>query len=275
MPRPHLIHRCTAILTLVLISSCIARPKDISETRKSTAQQMKKDFSSLGIHKLYVPDFCNSSNTSGAGALFASVFSHSLTDSKDFTVLSRVEAHRFLIQNHWTDCDLSNPDILQKFSSAFGIDSILAGSLVSDNESFSINFVLHDLSGKDLYRLRYSEPLQALTVGMLPAVSPASGWPFFLPGFDGVTFPRVIKMTNPPYTDRARTNHVSGSVLISALVTTEGKVEQARVVQKVDPEVDKVSLETANTWRFKAATAPDGTPVPVRIVFQINFVLYR
>jgi hypothetical protein len=50
---------------------------------------------------------------------------------------------------------------------------------------------------------------------------------------------------------------------------------RARVVQKVDPEVDKVSLDTANTWRFKPATAPDGTPVPVRIVFQINFVLYR
>jgi TonB family protein len=58
------------------------------------------------------------------------------------------------------------------------------------------------------------------------------------------------------------------------LVTTDGKVEQARVVQELDPEMDKISLDTAKTWRFEPAKAPDGTPVAVRVVLEVNFVLY-
>jgi TonB family protein len=264
-----------AILTLLVVHSDLAHSTEISDRRKSTTQQMKKEFSRLGIHKLYIPDFCDSGRVNGPGALFASIFSLWLKDAKDFTVLSRVDVHRFLIENHWTDCDLSNPDALLKLSKEFGVDSILAGRLVPVNKSFSIDFVLRDLSGKELTRLNYSEPFEAQTIGMFPAISAASGWPFVLPGYDGVSLPRAIRMTSPPYTERARAAHISGRVAISAIVTTEGKVEQARVVQKVDPGLDKISLETANTWTFEPAKGPDGTLVPVRIVFEVNFALYQ
>lgn len=187
MPRLHLVCRWTTIIALILTLSAIARPQSIPDSRKSTALQIKKDLSSLGIRKVYVPDFCGSSPASGSGAFFASFFSVLLADAKNFAVLSRVVAHRFLLQNHWTDCDLSDPGILKKFSSEFAIDSILAGSFVPKNDSFSMNFVLFDLSGKELYFMDYNEPFQAGNVGLFPAVSAASGWPFFLPGYERVS----------------------------------------------------------------------------------------
>lgn len=259
----------------MLLTPSFSRATGVSEKRKSAATQMKKEFSRLGIHKLYVPDFCNSSRASGPGVLFASIFSLALKDAKDFTVLSRSDAHNFLVKNKWTDCDLSNPDTLLCFSREFGVDSILTGTMVPADGSFSIDLVLHDLSGKELTRLNYSEPYQAGTVGMFPAISTVSGWPFFLPGYDGVTLPQAIRMTNPAYPQHARTNHISGCVDVSAIVTTEGKIEQARVVQKVEPEMDRVTLETVNGWRFKPAKSADGTSVPVRVVFQINFTLFH
>jgi hypothetical protein len=103
----------------------------------------------------------------------------------------------------------------KKFATEFNIDSILNGELVPEDGSFSMNFVLHDLAGKELFRISYSEPYNAQTVGLFPAVLSTSGWPFFLPGYDGVSFPRAIRMQNPRYSEHARNAHVAGIIMVS------------------------------------------------------------
>lgn len=123
--------------------------------------------------------------------------------------------------------------------------------------------------------MSYSEPCQAQTGGLFPAVFSASAWPFFLPEYDGVSRPKGIRMDNPRYPEHARNSHLSGTIMVSALVGTDGKVTQPRVVQKIDPEMDKICIDTAQNWLFEPAKAADGTPVPVRVVFELNFVLYQ
>jgi TonB family protein len=81
-------------------------------------------------------------------------------------------------------------------------------------------------------------------------------------------------MQNPPYPDKLRSKHVSGTVVISAVVRPDGKIDQARIVQKVDPDLDKVALEGTQGWLFEPAETPDGTRVPVRVSFELNFKLY-
>ena len=64
---------------------------------------------------------------------------------------------------------------------------------------------------------------------------------------------------------------VSGVVLVSALVTANGQIDQARVVQGLDPDIDSVAIDKMQSWRFVPAKSPDGSVIPVRILFELFF----
>jgi TonB family protein len=236
---------------------------------------MIKELSGLGLRTLYVPDSCDSSlRPNTLSSLFAFKFSNLIgKDSKHFAVLSRTEAHRFLLKNRRTDCDLTHTEVLAEFATALGVDSFLFVSVSSDTKSFFVNFSFRDVAGKELLRNSYTEPCDASTLGELPPTAAPSGWPLYFVG-DGITPPKAIRMQNPSYPEKARGKHASGSVIISAVVEPDGKIDQPRVVQRVDPDLDIAALDITRTWLFEPAKTPDGTRVPVRVAFSLNFSVF-
>lgn len=62
-----------------------------------------------------------------------------------------------------------------------------------------------------------------------------------------------------------------GTVVISALVSADGNVEQARVVQKLNSDDDSECLNQLKKWRFEPAKNSDGTPIPLRIGIFFKF----
>ena len=67
---------------------------------------------------------------------------------------------------------------------------------------------------------------------------------------------------------------MSGTVVISALVKPDGKVYDARVIQSLDSDLDKAAVEETKVWLFQPAETLEGTPVPVRVAFELNFRNY-
>jgi TonB family protein len=268
--------RLALILTLLIMPGSVLSTENF-ENRTSTAKHMAKEFSSLGIHAVYVPDFCDGpSRPNARGAFFAATFSEMLSKkAKGFAVVSRKDAHRFLQQNNLTDCDIIRPEILAKFSPEFSVDCILSTNLSFDKDSYSMDFVLRDLSGKELYHSHYSEPHDAGTEAMFPATASSSGWPFYFSALDGVSMPKGVYMPNPPYPGPFPGQRASGVIIISALVTIDGKINEIRVVQSLSPEIDRTAIEKMKTWKFVPANAPDGTPVPVRAPFNLFFSATR
>lgn len=169
--------RLLAIVLLSILPPVAVHAVDINQNRKLVVDNMAQDFSRLGFHKLYVPDSCDSSfHANGVSSFFAYIFSGLLEKNhKDFTVLNRAEAHRFLLKNQWTDCDLMKAEVLTKFVAALGVDSILFVTASSDNNSFSVDFSFRDITGKELLRSSYKEPFEAFTLGYLPPVAAPSG----------------------------------------------------------------------------------------------------
>jgi TonB family protein len=268
------LRRFVVALLLILLPVAV-HAADTIQNRKLVIRQMAQDFSRLGLHKLYVPDSCDGPfHPNDFSSFFAFTFSRMLEkNSKDFAVLNRAEAHRFLLKNQLTDCDLIKAEVLTKFAADLSIDSLLFVVVSSDNNSFSVDFHLRDIAGKELLRSSYKEPFEAFNLGFLPLVAAPSGWPFYI-AEEGITFPKAVRMQNPPYPGQSRSRHVSGTVVISAVVTPDGKIDQARIVHKVDPDLDKAALEATRGWLFEPAKTPDGTRVPVRVPFEINFKLY-
>jgi TonB family protein len=89
-------------------------------------------------------------------------------------------------------------------------------------------------------------------------------------GDSGITAPKPVYQPDAEYTDRARRKKISGSVVVSFVVTREGTVRDAKVARSLDKELDQQALAAVSKWKFEPATK-DGKPVSVRINADMTF----
>jgi len=110
--------------------------------------------------------------------------------------------------------------------------------------------------------------------GLGPGEGGGTGGGAFRAGINGVGLPSCFYMPNPPYSDEARKAKYSGTVLVEAIVTVDGRVTNPRVIKSPGLGLDESTINTLRTWRCKPANGPNGKPVPVQVPFEVTFRLY-
>jgi protein TonB len=73
------------------------------------------------------------------------------------------------------------------------------------------------------------------------------------------------------YPDLARSARVDGTVILEAVVDTNGSVTQLRVVRSV-PLLDQAALDAVRQWRY-APSVYGGRPVSVLLTITVRFTL--
>jgi len=109
-------------------------------------------------------------------------------------------------------------------------------------------------------------------------VKPEQPWPppgVYRAGGE-VSTPKVTKQVPPNYSPAAMTAKVEGSVLMEAVVLTDGTVGEVRVIVSLDKErgLDDVAADSVKKWLFIPGKR-DGVPVPVIVEVQMAFSLHR
>jgi TonB family protein len=246
--------------------------------RDAIIERLAKGIASTGVHRIYIPDFPDSSGQpSGPGALLAATFSHLLAGrAKRFSTLDRAQAHSYLLKHNLTDYALAEPSNQRTFASQFEVDAILFGVINSTDGSELLNLTLLDLAGKNLFQDSYGEP-SSLTENQFPSGVAPSGWPFYFPMLDGVAMPNCLYTPDPPIPPSLpKQTRVTGNaiVLISGFLNSQGKIESLRLIKSFDSRFNASTVETVKTWRCKPAKDSDGNPVPIRVSFQITFHIY-
>jgi TonB family protein len=87
-----------------------------------------------------------------------------------------------------------------------------------------------------------------------------------------VTAPKLIYKVEPSYEDSARTDKVSGTVLLSLVVTKEGIADQITVKRSLDPRLDERAIIAVKQWRFKPGQK-NGEDTNVLAMIEVNFRL--
>jgi TonB family protein len=82
-----------------------------------------------------------------------------------------------------------------------------------------------------------------------------------------------IKRSPPEYPMAARQQNITGTVLLRAIISTDGRVIDTKYVSGPS-EFVRPSVDALKQWRFKP-TLVDGNPVEVETVFEFNFKLGR
>jgi TonB family protein len=104
-----------------------------------------------------------------------------------------------------------------------------------------------------------------------PLRSSAQTRPVYKVGVD-VSSPRVLYRVDPQYTEEARADKISGSVMLSIVVGPDGHAYDINVVKSLDPGLDRNAALAVQEWRFQPGVR-DGEAVAVRASIEVNYRL--
>jgi TonB family protein len=105
------------------------------------------------------------------------------------------------------------------------------------------------------------------------ASSRESGALEIVPGWEVTTKVRVLQKPEPTYTDRARAAGITGTVILRAVFTSFGRVENILVVRSLPGGLTEEAIRAARRIRFTPATK-DGRAVSMFMELQYNFNLF-
>jgi TonB family protein len=88
----------------------------------------------------------------------------------------------------------------------------------------------------------------------------------------GMTGPKPLNNVQAEFSEEARRKRISGSLLVSFVVTEEGLPEDLRVLNPLGAGLDEQVIKAVRQYRFAPATF-EGIPVQVPIVVEISFRL--
>jgi protein TonB len=90
---------------------------------------------------------------------------------------------------------------------------------------------------------------------------------------NGVIAPRALYSPEPEFSEEARKVKHQGTVVLRAVIGTDGRPHNIRVEQSLGMGLDEKAMEAVRTWRFEPGTK-DGHAVSVQMNIVVNFHLY-
>lgn len=88
----------------------------------------------------------------------------------------------------------------------------------------------------------------------------------------GVTLPQVVRNVRPVYSPEAMEARVQGNVTLRGVVAADGTVQAIRVVDSLDPRLDRQALAAFEQWTFTPGTR-NGEVVPVAVLVEFTFTM--
>jgi TonB family protein len=89
---------------------------------------------------------------------------------------------------------------------------------------------------------------------------------------DSVSPPKLIKKTEPQYTEQATADQISGLVLLSLTVGADGVPKDISVVKGLGAGLDEKAIDAVSEWRFTPAMK-NSVPVATKAQVTVNFKL--
>lgn len=111
----------------------------------------------------------------------------------------------------------------------------------------------------------------ALLLSAFRPVSAAAPEQVYRIGKD-VAAPKLVKKLEPEYTQAARDAKIQGTVLVVAVIGTDGHARDLKVERHLDPGLDENAVRAIEQWQFEPGKRK-GKPVSVQARIEVNFKL--
>ena len=241
--------------------------------------------------KVLVIDFFRGSpgNSSRLGTSLADRFSESLTAySAGLNILDRKILKDYLTTNWTTLEDLQSRDVCLRIGRQMGATGVILGTLYEENGQVSLTVHLEGFGPvakeEDIFqvtderaRFPVTEEMHAMLFEPGPNYARKADDIPEEPGvFKSGLEAGVHSCTScpmPGFSDAARAAKFHGTVLLSIVVTTEGRATSIYVLKGAPFGLTKKAIEAVQHWRFEPGLK-DSNPVPVRTQVETTFHFY-
>jgi len=88
-----------------------------------------------------------------------------------------------------------------------------------------------------------------------------------------VKAPVLVSQFEPDYPESMRQSHREGLVILEAVITATGDVEDVRVLKSANPIFDRAASDAVRRWRYRPATL-NGRAVSVYLTVTVTFGLH-
>jgi TonB family protein len=105
--------------------------------------------------------------------------------------------------------------------------------------------------------------------GLGPGSGGGTGGGVYRPG-GAVSGPRLIREVKPRYTEEALRLMIGGTVVLEAIVRSDGCASHIRVVRSLDRGLDEEAISAVAQWRFEPGRLA-GVPVDVLVTIMVDF----
>src|SRR5215472_7428688 len=122
------------------------------------------------------------------------------------------------------------------------------------------------------YSMRLSMPNLSSSVGSW-TVRFAELNPSGQPGAD-LSAPEAITKVDPAYPQDLMQDHVEGTVVLRAIIRSDGSVAEVRVLEGVEQRLDENARKALEQWRFRPGTK-NGVPIDIEAVVRVPFKVRR
>ena len=82
----------------------------------------------------------------------------------------------------------------------------------------------------------------------------------------------LLERVDPAYPEAARRARLQGVVILEAVITASGAVDEVRIVRSPSPLFDAAVEDAVRRWRYRPATL-NGRAVPVVLTVTVRFGL--
>ena len=236
--------------------------------------------------KVLVIDFSRQfpDETSRLGMLLADRFTDSLRRIANGLEVMDCEVFKNYLEENWINIeDLRSLDVCLKVARELGATGIIRANIFEapDHQlkvSFRVTGFGPAWSEEALLPLTEEMRVLLFQPGLsyvrepdtIPAEPDVLKWG--AEGTNGVSRPSCISCPSPGYNDLARTAKFQGMAVLSAVVTTEGKVTSIYVIKGVPFGLTRNAIDAVKGWQFKPALKAD-KPIAVRVAIQVTFRL--
>jgi TonB family protein len=78
----------------------------------------------------------------------------------------------------------------------------------------------------------------------------------------------------PIYSDRGKAAKIQGTIILSVLVSKNGRAEAIAIVLRLGFGLAQKAIEAVSEWRFQPATTKEGELVPAIVPIEITLRLF-
>jgi len=105
----------------------------------------------------------------------------------------------------------------------------------------------------------FTPPAEATTQS--PTITRISG---------GMMAGAIINKVPPTYPEQAKSRHISGQVVLAAVISKQGTIDDLEVVSSGDDSLSQAAIEAVKQWRYRPYLL-NGQPVEVETTITVNF----